>query len=248
MRHGFLAGACLGIALAAQPIARPIFKAASIEIAGGSGEREIDMNEGTLTLRSVTLRDMISLAFSIDAANITGPAWISTQRYDVTADSGTRSSTAQMRAMLQALLADRLKLEAHAAAKERAVDAMVATGERPKLTRGQADGRTGIALEGVNLTFRNYSMDALAGYLSTRTPGRPLMNQTGLDGVFDFSIKLVEHAPEDPAEARTAAAAAMSSEALRRIVAAQIGLKLEERRESIKTLVVDRAERVPAAN
>jgi uncharacterized protein (TIGR03435 family) len=61
--------------------------------------------------QSVPLNFLIQLAYNVkDFQVLGGPAWVGSDRYDVTAKPEGDSTFEQMRPMLQSLLADRFKL------------------------------------------------------------------------------------------------------------------------------------------
>ena len=86
-------------------------------------------------------------------------------------------------------------------------------------------------------------MRELAGYLSTLVfVGRPVIDETRMDGAFDFTIRF-----------------GATNEEMRRVtldrdgasfftlIQEQLGLKLEPRRSTVETIEVDRADKTPKA-
>jgi uncharacterized protein (TIGR03435 family) len=77
--------------------------------------------------------------------------------------------------------------------------------------------------------------------------GLPVIDQTGLDGAYTFTLKWtperLPNATEDPKKPDLDAPPSIF-EALQE----QLGLKLEKRKAPLEVLVVDRAERVPTEN
>lgn len=62
---------------------------------------------------NVTLQQLIGSAYELPAWQISGPSWMQSSGYDVSATANRSAGADQMRAMLQGLLADRFKLKAH---------------------------------------------------------------------------------------------------------------------------------------
>ena len=94
---------------------------------------------------------------------------------------------------------------------------------------------------------RNVTIQFIADTLSpgTRT-GRPMIDQTGLTGTFDFSVEfaLESRGPAPPGGADgTDLAGPTFEEALRE----QLGIKLQSQKGAVKVLVIDHVER-PSAN
>jgi uncharacterized protein (TIGR03435 family) len=79
-----------------------------------------------------------------------------------------------------------------------------------------------------------------------RQLNRPVIDRTGLTGVFDFNL---EWAPDSkPREAAGPATSAEAGTSLFTALQEQLGLKLEAGKSPIEILVVDHAERVPVGN
>jgi uncharacterized protein (TIGR03435 family) len=82
---------------------------------------------------------------------------------------------------------------------------------------------------------KNAAMDQLVERLA-RILGRPVLNQTGVQGNFDF---LIDYPPDDAATDETVL--------LLGAIQDQTGLKLETQPGSVEVIVIDRAEK-PSGN
>ena len=91
------------------------------------------------------------------------------------------------------------------------------------------------------LTGRAAPMAALADRLSGPIfqLGRPVLDRTGLTGVYDF---MLEWMPDSIAGADTSAPSLFTA------VQEQLGLRLEAQKGPVEILVVDSMERTPAPN
>jgi uncharacterized protein (TIGR03435 family) len=98
-------------------------------------------------------------------------------------------------------------------------------------TAGDAGGR--VALPAYGMIAQRKSMRDLAGILM-RWTDRPVIDMTGLTGLYDFSL---DWRPLDASQASDPMAAL---DALQ-----QIGLKTESRKAIVEYLIIDPAERVP---
>ncbi len=144
--------------------------------------------------------------------------------------------------MLQTLLADRFHLQFHREIKEGPVYLLTVTNKELKLKPAKsADdfpwvGRPGGggAVSGNGIAGTNASMQLLATRL-TAYLRRPVLNQTGLNGAFDFQF---EYAADDN-QPDVIASIFASIQGL--------GLKLEAAKGPVETLVIDHAEK-PAGN
>ena len=68
---------------------------------------------GRYTTSNMTLKGLLVSAYDVKAYQITGPAWIETERYDIVAKVPAGATKEQFRVMLQNLLAERFKIELH---------------------------------------------------------------------------------------------------------------------------------------
>src|SRR5205823_3429519 len=87
------------------------------------------------TATNVNLRTLIKLAYRLKDSEIAGsPGWIDSDRYDIAASIGEPGPTPdQNRAMLQALLSNRFKLEIHRETREIPVYALEPAKNGPRL-------------------------------------------------------------------------------------------------------------------
>lgn len=75
---------------------------------------------------------------------------------------------------------------------------------------------------------------------------RPVLDMTGLKGVFDFTLDWTPD--ESPSAKAEGAIDAPKSPSLLTALQEQLGLKLQGRKAPIEILVVDHAEKVPTEN
>ena len=243
--------------LSAQPVpeGQLAFEVASIKRAAplggpakGEPEGRTSISGERLTMHNVSLKEIITTAFGIKAHQLAGPAWLNSDRYDVVATWATPTTTDQIRLMLQGLLADRFKLEIHRQTKDLAVAAMMPGKSRPKLGAVKPEGPSSIRIEQGKMIFQNYSMSKLADYLSQHSGGRPVVDATGIDGFYDFSVSLLDAPSDNPIDVKRAIGMGSRDGSLARTIADEIGLRLETRQGPVEIIVVDHAERFPSEN
>jgi uncharacterized protein (TIGR03435 family) len=210
----------------------------------GEPEVAIAFSGGTLTMRNVTLKDMILTAYGIKDHQLSGPGWLTADRYDVTA----KSSASATPVMLQALLAERFKLETHRETKDLSVLTMVPGKNGPKLGKMKPEGAASIGIEQSKMVFQNYSMPKLAAFLGQRSGGRTVVDGTGIEGFYDFSVDVLDEPSDNPIDVKKAIGMGMRDGSLANRVVQQIGLRLEERKGPVEVIVVDRAEKSPTEN
>lgn len=232
------------------------FDMASIRVnpagtAGGEGatNESIATGPGSLVMKNVTLRSSIRWAYGVRDFQISGgPAWISNERYDISAKSSAPAGEAELRKMLQALLAQRFRLSVRQDSKELPVYALVVTQAKPGL-KMSAGGEPAMLPQGGTIEFRDISMADLAERLEHRPlmVDRPVVDETGLSGGYDFTLRLADSADamkRGLEEADRGGAGGISiADAIQ-----QVGLKLQARKAPLTSLTVERAERNPGEN
>lgn len=192
------------------------------------------------------------------------PAWLTgdDDRYDVYAKvdeqdladwQNPAKQPVMLRSMLQAMLADRLKLVVHRSSREAGVyllkvgkngvkfketnPAELHPGARPMpgggmLSREEKD-------EEMTVHYFGISIAQLARFV-LGDAGRPVQDRTGLNGRYDVTV--VRPMPQGAGTPQVRPVELSAAE-----VAGQLGLKLEPARGQIETLVIDHVER-PTAN
>lgn len=194
-----------------------------------------------------SLTDLIMDAYSVRRYQIGNlPEWGDSGHdvYDIVATAEGVPTMAQARAMLQTLLADRFQLKLHRQTKELPVFALVVAKNGPKL-KPCADGSEP---DEVSTFHRSWER---IGELLSMNAGRPVIDKTGLDGIYCTSDG------QDPAmvvmteignasrkagggEGRTASP---DESSLFSAVERKLGLKLEAQKAPVEILVIDHVER-----
>jgi uncharacterized protein (TIGR03435 family) len=73
----------------------------------------------------MALKDLIALAYDVKAYQITGPAWLASERFDIVAEMPDGSKKDDAKDMLRSLLEERFKLTVHKETQEHPVYALV---------------------------------------------------------------------------------------------------------------------------
>lgn len=247
MHHYFLA------LIMAMPLAgTDQFEVASIKpnrIASAGGEsaprEKITASPDRLTMRNVSLQTCIKWAYSLRDFQISGPGWIASEKFDIAAKASGPSSESDLRSMLRVLLSDRFKLKTRMETKEKPAYALVVAKNGPRLHAAK-DGDSSFGPLGGELVFRNFSMADLADRLSSR-PFKldlPVLDRTGLEGRFDFALKLASN----DAELKHTLEGMEQGPSIFVFFQDQLGLKLESRKGPIEMLIVESAGKIPAEN
>jgi uncharacterized protein (TIGR03435 family) len=105
------------------------FEAASIkpakDLPTGAGPRGPDL----VSLRSVTLQQLSSMAFGVPQYRVAGgPAWVKSERFEVLAKANAAIRSGQMRPLLRQLLEERFQLRTHRELRELPIYNLVFSG------------------------------------------------------------------------------------------------------------------------
>ena len=222
----FSAGAVL-----AQAPPTPAFEVASIKPAAtgdgfrisGDGGHKVQVrtgfggDQGRINYVNVSLKDMIARAYSLKPYQISGPAWIESERYDVTAKIPEGVAQDKVPEMLQGLLVERFHLTTHRETKDHAIYALIVGKNGPKLKKADesdnpmaftapdgtkmsvpklgGDGAGG-APKGMmmmdstgKMQARNMTIPNFADML-TRMLDRPVVDMTKIEGRYDITLEM----------------------------------------------------------
>src|ERR1700676_1439192 len=117
----------------------------------GRNRESIVANPGTLIMHNVTLRSALQWAYRMKEYQVSGPAWIGDERYDISAKAAEPVGDEQLHAMLQNLLADRFKMALHREKRELPVYVLLVAKNGPKLAAGNPDGKSVLQPNGMSL-------------------------------------------------------------------------------------------------
>jgi uncharacterized protein (TIGR03435 family) len=218
---------------------------------------------------NLPLRGISQLAYGINQpSKLAGvPGWAITERYDISARSAGPISQEERRLMLQALLADRLKLLARWEKREVSTLALMLARNDGKLGKNLVENKACIAPGNAaareaspagaetcgprpggagRLMLVGNTMQQFASLLALMLQST-VVDKTGLTGRYDIDLTFTpERAlpdgvlpgpPPDP-----------NGPSLYTAVREQLGLKLESQKEQEEILVIDHIERQPSEN
>jgi uncharacterized protein (TIGR03435 family) len=156
--------------------------------------------------------------------------------------------------MIKKLLAERFQLKFHIEKKELSVFLITVAKGGPKLTRNDSDpkGLPGLGIGAMgNLRVRNGNMGDFAQMLQARVLDRPVINQTNLEGRYDFTMQWTPDETQFGGQgARAQAQAAEGGQQNPDLFTAmqqQLGLKIEATKAPADVFVIDRVEK-PSGN
>ncbi|MGC2400111.1 MAG: TIGR03435 family protein [Acidobacteriaceae bacterium] len=144
-----------------------------------------------------SLDDLIIFAYGLHPKQLVGaPAWAATDKFDIVGEPDREGvpSLDQWKTMLQKLLAERCRLSFHRDQKELPVYVLSVSKAGAKLSTslGNAMGLPGIGFRretGGDIAAFNVSIDDFLNFFTRNVkPDRPVLNQTGLTGRYDFML------------------------------------------------------------
>jgi uncharacterized protein (TIGR03435 family) len=231
---------------------RPSFEVATIKPAPGGIAGFMTTSGGRTKCAFCNLDMLLIFAFDVQPYQIVGePDWGHHQGYSIDAlppdsselrdlklTSPTRALTSEQREMLQSLLMERFQLKFHRDSKIGAVYALTrGNGELKMHAPRDKDSSPGVWLASDGLVGQNASMSLLAVRLSSILQ-RPVLDETGLTGSFDFKSALMANDPN--AEYQDIVASILTS-------VQDMGLKLKSAKGPVETIVIDHIEQ-PSPN
>jgi uncharacterized protein (TIGR03435 family) len=199
------------------------------------------------------LSAILCFSYDVQAKQLIGlPPWADTDKYDIDAepDGEGAPSGKQWKRMLQKMIAERFKLTFHKEKKELPVYVLSVGKTGPKLTKSEGDpnGLPGLFFRGKlgDLGVRNANMGDFTGLMQEAVLDRPVLDQTGLTGRFDFTLLWT---PDDSqfqgmgAKIPPPTDAANAPPNLYTAIQEQIGLKLEATKAPADVMVIDHVEK-----
>jgi len=226
-----------------------------------------------LVVTNNTLFNIIRNAWGIQGNQILGgPDWVRSDsvRFDITAKvpDGTRPD--QMLLMMQALLADRFRLKVHRETKEVPIFALVmarqdrklgpqimpaafdcdalraafARGERPTLPPPNGDRPVcGARTAPGRFLVGGYPIADFARNLSGFVGGRPVVDRTGLTGIYDLELTWTPDVRPTRPNGEPPPGSDPNGPTVFTAIQEQLGLKLEAITGPVEVLVIDSADR-----
>lgn len=246
------------------------FEVVSVKINNqADGQRGIAVDPGRFTTIGVPLVDLIRYAYGFNSlatqAQVTGgPSWIGTTRFDIVATANGQPSLG----MLKSLLQDRFKVVAHIESQERSIytltsdkvgrlgpkiHASTSTCEGPGLTQAPTSApgnkRCGVFGRPGAYSGDGASMVQLARALGNfPVVGRVVVDRTGLNGVYDWTLEWTPSFNNGPANGTIVAnPEAEAGVSLFTALREQLGLRLDSGRAPVDILIIDHAE-LPTPN
>ena len=230
----------------------PAFDVATVKpsqhLVGPDYNNQLSYSPTGIIARNVTLKRLLAEAYQLQLNQVLGPSWLDKNEYDIDAKAAGPGTKEQMALMLRSLVAERFKLTQHSEARDLRVYELMIGKSGPKI-HPMSDGENPTVPPGFHFhgDLRRFA-DLLAVQLSIPAsdnpaePARaspspiPVLDKTGLSGIFDFSVDIHPELGTD------------MFASWQRALEDQLGLRIESRKENVSVLVVDEAAKVPTEN
>lgn len=200
-------------------------------------------------MENVSLKKVMLNAYGVPDDReymIDGPDWLTTERFDIEATFPGDTPLPQVRQMMQTLLAERFKLALHRETRQLPAYSLAVAKNGPKIHPAEdGQGRTSIGPGRLEAT--KIAMQRLADLLA-RPVGLPVIDSTGVKGVFDFTL---QWSPDEAPKMATTdgnEAAGVAGPSIFTALQEQLGLKLTREKAPIEILIVDHIEKAPTQN
>jgi uncharacterized protein (TIGR03435 family) len=241
----FLCGGTFG----QTPEARPEFEVATMK---SSVSRDTAMGfdmlpSGLFRATNTPVSVLFPFAYDVSDQTMAGaPDWFNDDRYDVAGKAQPGTPYPALRLLLQSLLADQIKLTVHTEPRTISAYSLVArsptklqSADGTEKTSCIPAGPQGPDAGGRHLQCTNTTMQELAHALPSIAPAyvdKPVMDQTGLAGAYNFRLDWVGAGQIDSVGGLTIFAALE-----------RLGLKLESKKLAVPVVVIDHVQK-PAPN
>lgn len=212
---------------------------------------------GRVRLTDWPLLDLIAAAYSVRTSQVSGPEWLSGQGFDIEAKVPDGTPKEQVNEMLRALLEERFALKVHRESRTESGFALLVGKNGPKL-KAAAELPKDLSPEERQARLREQAAAMIKRMQENRqngashagssrsawwpgiTTGQLATNLTrfterGLTGKYDVEVETSQGTPDEPGETIFDAVE-------------KLGLKLEPRKITVDTVVVDQASKTPTSN
>jgi uncharacterized protein (TIGR03435 family) len=232
--------------------ADPGIEVATVKLmAGETRGRGIGIRGETMTVTNYTLMNAITFAYDLHEQQVSGgPAWKSTDRFEIVIKPSTpgQPNARQVRRLLQRALTERFQLTFHNEKRELSVYAITQPVNTTHKMTAAAPGQNLPTLRYPRaglLPARNATMTELAQTLQRDALDRPVINQTKIEGRYDFTLDWM------PDETQFGGGGAKVPDTgkpnIYEAFREQLGLRLEATRAPADIMVIDKVER-PSEN
>jgi uncharacterized protein (TIGR03435 family) len=243
--------ACAAFGQPAEPA--PAFEVASVKASGGEGtgsgrggRESVTPSPAGITMMNVHLKSVIQWAYHLQAIQVSGPAWLDDNRYDIVAKAAGEVPPERQRVMMQALLAQRFRMTVRRESKEMPAYVFTVAKGGHKLRPSESEGDMEVkpsAKTRMGAEFSRVTLAQLAEMASSPLQG-VVVDQTGLKGSYDFTLDMSPFMGGDFKPTGIEDVITMIIQAAKE----QLGIIIEQKKVPAELLIVDHVEKVPVEN
>jgi uncharacterized protein (TIGR03435 family) len=210
--------------------------------------QHVRMRGRHITFLDTTVEQFLLLGYGVQKSQLSGePDWVKTQKWDVDGvpDVDGDPGWQQLQTLVRKILHQRFALKLRHVQRKMPVFALIVTKGGPRITLNTSDPNGMMAQQNGTVNgqhtedIKNASMSELTQVLQFHVD-RPVVDQTGLKGRYDFKLKWTTDESKLPTDAN-------APPGLFTALQEQIGLKLEPVKAPAEVLVIDAVQR-PSAN
>jgi uncharacterized protein (TIGR03435 family) len=255
----------------------PVFEVASVKVSppvapgarvyfgpprGGPGTPDPTQ----ITWSYATLKAVLLAAWDLKAYQLEGPAWLTTERYDLAVRVPAGATKDQVMLMWRNLLAERFGVVVRRETRDTAVEELNVAKGGPHLKEtvqdpdsalpdGPPQVKDGMLVspgavlmitpgppEKVHMMARAQPIAYLTAQLSSQRR-HPVIDKTGLTGKYDFVLEYALNGPATGSDVITDLDPDLAAAVQR-----ELGLKLTPSRAKIDVMIVEKAEKTPTSN
>ncbi len=237
---------CFGT-IATQVQAQQKFQIATIKPSLPNTEKHTQVRGTKFATTGTTVEDLLKFAYNVHISQIVGgPSWLRTEQFDVMADPemDRRPSLDELKAMTADLLSDRFHLVLQRETRELPVFALVKAKEEIKLKPASTDPSSilsGALLPPGNLYVHGGTLNDFVAYLQRFAPpevDRPVVNQTGIQGRFEFELHYTPDALDNGDASTSPPADTVPPPGIFTAIQDQLGLRLKATKAEVSVLEV----------
>jgi uncharacterized protein (TIGR03435 family) len=206
---------------------------------------------GRIRMQATTLARLIRTAYGVEDYQVIGPAWIRSERFAIEAKLPSGVTKDKVPLMLQSMLTDRFLLAFHRENREMPVYALTVAKQGVKMHSASThEYGAGTALLPNNNRIFCGKIEISELISGLKAPGtdpaildRPILDFTGLKGLFDIQLNWTAEPPAGAPEPEGGDGLTIFS-----AIQQQLGLKLESRKLPVEMIVIDQALKMPTEN
>ena len=236
--------------------ANPSFEVATIKPTKPDEQRRAFVVQGhQFKTINLSLINLMTISYGVQEKEIIGaPDWMAAEKFDIEAQPDVPGvpNKQQLMTMVQKLLTDRFQLKFHREKREMSAYVLTVGKAGPKMTKNEAapNDLPGFGFGPVGtLRVIRATMGDFTQFLQSNVLNRPVVDQTSLQGRWDFVLKWTPDETQFPGQGikLPASDAADAPPPLFTAIQERLGMKLDAEKTPVEVLVIDHIDH-PSAN